>query len=67
MEKIFIAEDGQRIELTGEALETYLAQREKDLADLQKKEAQRLENEAKKQAVLERLGITEEEAKLILS
>jgi hypothetical protein len=66
-EKIFIAIDNERIELTGAEKEAFLADR-KATADYQ---AQiKAESEAKatqKAALLERLGITEDEARLLLA
>lgn len=67
---IYITEDGNRVKLEGERLEAFLAQKAidekdaKEAADLEEKT--KLELAAKKAIVLERLGITEEEAKLIL-
>lgn len=67
MTKIYITEDGERIEATGEVLQAIL--------DIQSAEqAKRAENdlatEAKaiaKAALLDRLGITAEEAALLLT
>ena len=67
MEKIFVAVDNQRVELTGADKKAFLAQREIDLAAAT---AKRAEAEAKAEAkaqLLKRLGITEDEAKLLLS
>jgi hypothetical protein len=66
-EKIFTQIGDERIELTGQALEDFIADREEMR---QAAEAKRLETEAKAQAkaeLLERLGITEDEAKLLLA
>jgi hypothetical protein len=66
-EQIFVHRDGQRIELTGVELEAFLADRvqmqEEDIArqvELDTKAVQ-------KSAILERLGLTEEELKVVLS
>jgi len=63
MTKIYITEDGKRVEATGEALQAIL--------DTQAEaEAMRIAKEAKaeaKAALLQRLGITAEEAVLLLS
>ena len=66
MEKIYVTVDNKRIEATGEILESII--------DFQTSEKNRLEEsvklaneaKAKREALLERLGITEEEAKLLL-
>ena len=66
-EKIYIGIDDQVIEATGEVLQEILDRRT-EIESM--KEAQKAEAQAKAQAkavLLERLGITEEEAKLLLS
>jgi hypothetical protein len=66
-EKIFIGIDDQRIELIGADKEAFLADRQNRLDELA---AQAAEAEAKAQAkaeLLERLGITADEAKLLLA
>ena len=67
MEKIFVAVDHERIELTGEDKKAFLAQREIDLAALAAKEAEAETKAQAKSALLKKLGITEDEAKLLLS
>ena len=65
--KIFVQIDNEKIELTGDALDAFLADRQA-LAD--QKAAAELAAEAKataKAALLDRLGITEDEARLLLS
>ena len=67
MEKIYIQENQEKIEATGEVLEQILADRE---AEAQAKALKQAEAEAKAQAkaaLLERLGITQDEANLLLS
>lgn len=66
-EKIFVQIDDERIELKGAELETFLADR---AAAQTKKEAYEAEQAAKaveKAAILERLGLTEDELKVVLS
>jgi hypothetical protein len=66
-EKIFIAIDDQRIELTGAEKEAFLADR-KATADHQAQiEAEAEAKATAKAALLDRLGITADEAKLLLS
>ena len=66
-EKIFIGIDDERIELTGAEKEAFLADR-KATADYQAQiEAEKIANAEAKSALLARLGITEDEAKLLLS
>jgi len=67
MEKIYIQENKEKIEATGEVLEQILADRQ---AEAQAKVAKQAEAEAKataKAALLNKLGITAEEAVLLLS
>ena len=66
MEKIFIAVDNERIELTGADKEAFLAQREIELAITAAKEAEAATKATQRQALLTRLGITEDEARLLL-
>jgi len=66
-EKILISVNDQVIELTGADKEAFLAQRALDQAEY---EARQAEAEARAQAkaeLLERLGITADEAKLLLA
>ena len=67
MEKIFVAIDNKRIELTGADKEAFLAQREIDLAAAAVKQAEAEAKATQKAALLERLGITADEAKLLLA
>ena len=66
-EKIFIQIDDERIELTGAEREAFLAQRAKDQAEIEARQAEAEAKAAAKAALLERLGITEAEAKLLLA
>ena len=63
--KIVNTETGEEIVRDANAEE--LAQIAKDKAAFEAREAAIIETEAKKQALLDRLGITAEEAKLLLS
>jgi hypothetical protein len=67
MEKIFVAVDNERIELTGDDKKAFLAQRAIDLVSAAAKEAEAQAKAQAKTALLEKLGITEDEAKLLLS
>jgi len=67
MEKIFVAIDNKRIELTGADKEAFLAQREIDLAAAAAKQAETEVKATAKAALLTQLGITAEQAKLLLS
>jgi hypothetical protein len=66
-EQIFVHRDGQRIELTGAELETFLA----DRVQMQEEDvARQVEQDVKaeqKAAILERLGLTEDELRVVLS
>lgn len=67
MTKIYVGIDNEKVEATGEVLEQIL----KDREELEQKRALIAQQEADalaaKTALLERLGITAEEAKLLLS
>ena len=65
--KIIVSDENGHRELKGKELEDFLIQQAKDKAEADKLEAEaRLKAEAKK-ALLEQLGITEEQAKLLLA
>ena len=66
-EKIMVGIDDQVIELTGEALEAFLAQREADNAERQAFETEQAAKAEQKAAILERLGLTEDELKVVLN
>ena len=66
-EKIFIGIDDQVIELTGADKEAFLAQREADNAEQEAREAEQAAKAVEKAAILERLGLTEDELKVVLS
>ena len=63
IEKVFIQIDNERIELVGKDLEEFQAARLEYSNAIKAKEA---EQATARQAVLDRLGITAEEAQLIL-
>lgn len=66
MEKIFVAVDNDRVELTGAEKEAFLAQRAIDLANAAAKQTEAEAKATQRQAILARLGITEEEARILL-
>jgi hypothetical protein len=65
-EKIYIGIDDQVIEAKGEVLEALLAEIEENKAKEAAAQAARAAKETAKAALLERLGITAEEAALLL-
>jgi len=67
IEQIFIGIDDQRIELTGADKEAFLAQREADNAERQAYETELATKAAQKAAILQRLGLTEDELKVVLN
>jgi hypothetical protein len=67
IEKIYVSVDSEKVELTGKALEDYLAQRELDLIADKERENKQAEQSVAKAALLNRLGITAEEAALLLA
>jgi hypothetical protein len=62
MEEFYTTEDGVRRESTEEEIAQILKLRQ----EIEDREADKIANEAAKTALLERLGITEDEAKLLL-
>ena len=66
-EKIFVGIDDEVIELEGEAKEAFLLDREKEAKILENRKAEAEAKNVEKQAILKRLGITAEEAALLLS
>jgi antitoxin component of RelBE/YafQ-DinJ toxin-antitoxin module len=65
--KIKIVENGVERILEGDELESFLAQRAKDEVKIAAMKAADQERKAQKEALLERLGITADEAILLLS
>jgi len=66
-EKIFIGINNERIELVGAEKDAFIAQRELDIEAQKQRIAEAEAKAAQKAALLDRLGITEEEAKLLLA
>jgi hypothetical protein len=66
-EKIMIGIDDQVVELTGSDKEAFIAQREADNAEALLLETEYEARKQQKSAILERLGLTEEELKVVLS
>jgi hypothetical protein len=66
-EKIYIQNADQKIELTGAALTKFLADQEAMNAQMAEQEAIRAAALVKKQQVLEKLGLTADEAAALLS
>lgn len=67
MTKIYITEDGERVEATGKALEQVLTFQAQFQAEREAAEAKAETDAIGKAALLERLGITADEAKLLLN
>ena len=65
-EQIFVHRDGKRIELIGAELEAFLEQRAKDQAEKIARQAEQESKAAQKTAILERIGLTEEELQIVL-
>ncbi len=66
-EKIFVQIDDERIELKGAELEAFLADRATSQIKKETYEAELAAKAAEKTAILERLGLTEDELKVVLS
>jgi hypothetical protein len=66
-EKIMIGVDDQVIELTGAELEAFLADRAAMQAEQETFEAEQAAKAEQKAAILERLGLTEDELKVVLN
>jgi len=67
MSKIYINVDGVDIEATGDALKEILDFQAQCKAEAETQKAQAEARATQKTALLDRLGITEEEAKLLLA
>jgi hypothetical protein len=65
--KVFIQVDNERIELTGEAKEQFLAERKAEADAKESLEAARTALEAKKREVLTKLGLTADEVTALLA
>jgi hypothetical protein len=66
-EKIMIGIDDQVIELKGADKEAFIAQREADNAELKAFKAEQAAKAEQKAAILKRLGLTEDELKVVLN
>jgi hypothetical protein len=65
-EKIFIGIDKEVIELKGEAKAAFILDRQNEATILESRKAEAEAKATQKAALLERLGITEAEARLLL-
>jgi hypothetical protein len=66
-EQIFVQINDERIELTGQALEDFLADRAQTQAEQTARQAEQDAKALQKSDILKRLGLTEEEVKVVLS
>jgi hypothetical protein len=66
-EKIFIQIGNDKIELTGAELEAFLADRAAVQAEQEARKTEQAAKAVEKAAILERLGLTEDELKVVLS
>lgn len=66
-EQIFIQRGNERIELTGVELEAFLADRAQMQAEADAYQAELDVKAVQKAAILERLGLTEDELRVVLS
>jgi hypothetical protein len=66
-EQIFIQDGDKRIELTGADKDAFLADRAAMQAEQETFEAEQTAKAEQKQAILERLGLTEDELKVVLN
>jgi len=66
MEKIYIQENQEKIEATGEVLEQILADRKAEAKAKAFKQAEAEAKEIAKAAILDRIGLTADELKTIL-
>jgi hypothetical protein len=67
IEQIFVQIDNERIELTGADKETFLADRAAMQIERETYKTELAAKAAEKTAILERLGLTEDELKVVLS
>ena len=65
-EKIFVGIDDEVIELKGEAKTAFILDRQNEAKALEDRKAEVEAKEAQRQAILDRLGLTADEAKLLL-
>jgi len=66
-EQIFIQDGDKRIELTGADKDAFLADRAAMQAAREAREAEQIAKAEQKAAILERLGLTEDELKVVLN
>jgi len=66
MEKIYIQENQEKIEATGEVLEQILADREAEAEAKALKQAEAEAKAAQRQVILDKLGLTADEAQLLI-
>ena len=66
-EQIFIQDGDKRIELTGADKDAFLADRALMQAEQEAFETEQAAKAEQKQAILERLGLTEDELKVVLN
>ena len=66
-EQIFIQDGDKRIELTGADKDAFLADRAAMQAAREAREAEQVAKAEQKAAILERLGLTEDELKVVLN
>lgn len=66
-EKVMISIDGELQEAKGEVLEQLLQARKDVQTELERIENEQMAKAAQKAVILERLGLTEEELKVVLS
>lgn len=65
-EKIFVGIDDEVIELKGEAKTAFILDRQNEAKALEDRKAEVEAKEAARKAILDRLGLTADEAKLLL-
>lgn len=65
--EIWVGIDDQRVKLEGEELAAFLKQAELDALEKNRLEQEEADKLAKKSALLSKLGITEEDVKILLS
>lgn len=66
-EEIWVGINDQRVKLEGEALQAFIAQRDAYLLEKEKIEKEALEKEAERKNILQKLGLTQEEADILLA
>ena len=64
--EILVSDENGSRKLVGEELESFLAQKELDNLEIAKSVSQAKDRQIQRQAILDRLGLTADEAKLLL-